>query len=350
MSYLGAQLSVVAVAVEVYGLTGSSLAVGLVGGAQLVPLLGGTLLGGRLADAGDLRRLLLRVQLLLALTSGLLALNAAVGDTVWPLVLLTAAAAGLSGVDRTARSALFPSLVEPDQLPAAHAIWQLHQQSGNLLGPALAGLLLTATGPAVVFGLDALSYLLAALAVLRLPSGGGANVRPRRDSAPSLLEGLRFVRREQRVRTVLLLDLDATVLGFPYAVFPAFAVEVLDGGPGTVGLLFAAPGFGALGATLVSGWLSRVARRERAGGLAIAVWGLAIAAFGFTSWLPLALTLLALGGAALVVASVLRSSSIHAAAPETLRGRVAAVHIAVASGGPRLGDLRAGSVAALASP
>jgi MFS family permease len=138
------------------------------------------------------------------------------------------------------------------------------------------------------------------------------------------------------------------VFGMPRALFPALGTSL--GGATVVGLLYAAPGAGALAGAATSGWVSRVDQQGRAVVIAVIAWGAAIAAFGFVHWLPLALVLLALAGAADVVSAVFRNTILQLSAPDRLRGRLSAVHIAVVTGGPRVGDFEAGAVASIATP
>jgi MFS family permease len=349
VSFVGTQLTTVAVPYQVFQLTHSSLQVGLVSLAQLGPLVVGSLVGGAIADSTDRRRLLLRMQLLMALTSIGLAANAMLDrPALWPVYVLTAVAAGFSGVDRPARSAAVPNIVERRQLPAAYALWQVLMQVGGVAGPALAGVLLATYGLGAVYWVDVATFAAAFVTVLRMrplpPHGGGTKA-----GFGSILEGLRFVRDRRELAGVFAIDLDAMVFGLPRAVFPALAERVFGGGATTYGLLSAAPGAGALIGAVTTGWVSHVRRQGRAVLLAVAVWGAAMAVFGMTSWLWLALVLLAIAGAADVVSAVFRNTILQTTVPDALRGRLSSVQIAVVTGGPRLGDAEAGAVAALTS-
>jgi len=349
VSTLGNQLTMVAVPYQVYEITHTSLDVGLVSLAQLLPLILGSLYGGSLVDAVDRRRMLLVVEALGALSSAGLALNADFGPALWPLFLFPAVSAALSGMDSSARNAMVPSMVGLTLVPAANAIFQALFQTGTIVGPALAGLLLAGAGVHAVYWVDVFTYLLALAAVLALspqppPSGvpGAAAVRP---GWRSTAEGFRFVRRSQPVQGAYLIDLNAMVFGMPRALFPALAATVFGGGATTVGLLYAAPGAGALLGALTSGWVGRVRRQGLAVICAVIVWGLAIAGFGMVRSLPVALVLLAVAGLADVVSAVFRNTIIQFSAADSLRGRLMGVQIAVVAGGPRLGDLEAGAVA-----
>jgi MFS family permease len=350
ISFLGSQLTVVAVPYEVFVLTKSSLAVGLVSLAQLGPLIVGSLIGGAIVDSRDRRALMMRMQLVLASMSVGLALNAMRDKpSLWPLYVLTAIAAAFSGVDRPARSAIIPSLLPERLLPSAYALWQIQMQLGLALGPAVAGLLLGRVGLAAVFWIDAATFGGAWLATYRMqphpPAGGGTKA-----GLGSIVEGLRFLRGKRVLQGGFLIDINAMVLGMPRALFPALGTGLYGGGATTVGLLYAAPGAGALIGALLTGWVGHVKRQGIAVLVAVAVWGAAITAFGTVSVLPLGLVFLGVAGAADVISAVFRNTILQLSVPDALRGRLSSVHIAVVTGGPRLGDTEAGVVAAAATP
>ena len=349
VSTFGTQLTAVSVPYQVYELTHSSLYVGLVSLAQLFPLIFGSLFGGSLVDAVDRRRMLLVVEALGAMSSAGLALNADFGPALWPLFLFPAVTAALSGMDSSARNAMVPGMVGLASVAAANAMFQALFQTGGIVGPALAGLLLAGAGVRAVYWVDVASYLIALLAVLAIspqpPVRGVAGEAPVRPGWHSTMEGLRFIRRSQPALGAYLIDLNAMVFGMPRALFPALAATVFGGGATTVGLLYAAPGFGALLGALTSGWVGKVRRQGLAVICAVIVWGLAVAGFGLVRLLPLALLLLAVAGLADVVSAVFRNTIIQFAAPDSMRGRLQGVQMAVVAGGPRLGDLEAGAVA-----
>jgi MFS family permease len=349
VSFIGSQLTVVAVPYQVFLLTRSSLAVGLVSLAQLGPLIIGSLVGGAIVDSADRRTLMLRMQLVMAAMSIGLALNAMQGHALWPLFVLTSTSAAFSGIDRPARSAIIPSLLKEQLLPSAYALWQVQMQLGLVLGPAIAGLLLARVGLAAVFWIDAATFGVAWLATWRMqphpPVGGGTKA-----GLGSIAEGLRFLRRKRVLQGGFLVDINAMVLGMPRALFPALGTGLYGGGATTVGLLYAAPGAGALLGALLTGWVGHVKRQGRAVLVAVAVWGIAIAGFGATTWLPLGLVLLGVAGAADVISAVFRNTILQLSVPDSLRGRLSSVHIAVVTGGPRLGDFEAGAVAAATTP
>jgi predicted MFS family arabinose efflux permease len=345
VAILGSQVTTVAVPWQVYRLTHSSFDVGLVSLAQLVPLIVGSVLGGSVADAVDRRRLLLAVESLMALASAGLALNADLGASLWPLFVLPAVAATLSGCDGSTRNALVPNMVGRADVSAANAIFQALFQVGTVVGPAVAGLLLAGAGVRFVYWVDVATFAVALAAVFRI-SPQPPLERGDRPGLRSIVEGFRFLRGRQQIQGAYVIDLDAMVFGMPRALFPALATRVFGGGAATVGFLYAAPGAGALLGALTTGWVSRVHRQGRAVIVAVVVWGLAITCFGLVHWLPAALVLLAVAGWADVISAVFRNTIIQLAVTDALRGRLGGFQTAVVSGGPRLGDFEAGTVAA----
>jgi MFS family permease len=345
VSGLGNQLTAVAVPFQVYTLTRSSLDVGLVSLAQLLPLMLGPLIGGSLADVVERRRLLLVASILMAGCSAGLAVNADLGAKLWPLFLLPAVAAGFGGLADAGQSAILPNMAQRSELATVNAMFQALYQIASIVGPAVAGVLLAGAGVRIVYWLDVATFAVALVAIWLIatqPATGAANHPP---GLRSIVEGLRFVRGRQAIQGAFLLDINAMVFGMPRALFPAMALTAFGGGAKTLGLLYAAPGFGALIGALTTGWVGRIRRQGFAVIVAVIAWGAAITCFGLVHWLPLALALLAVAGCADVISAVFRSTIIQLAVPDSLRGRLMGLQMAVVTSGPRLGDLESGAVA-----
>jgi len=346
ISVLGSQLTVVAVPYQVYRLTHSSLDVGLVSLAQLFPLIAGALFAGSAADTMDRRRLLMLAQVMPALCSAGLAVNTDLGTALWPLFVLPAISAAFVPLDSAGRSSLVPRLVRREEISTANAMFQALFQFGQIVGPAAAGLLLAGAGVRFVYWMDVASFgsafLGASLMSPQPPAAGPAGHRP---GVRSIIDGLRFVRGRQAIQGAYLIDINAMVFGMPRALFPALATTLFGGGARTLGFLYAAPGAGALIGALTTGWVGRIQRQGLAVIVAVILWGAAIAGFGLVSWLPAALLLLAVAGAADVISAVFRSTIIQLSVPDGLRGRLAGLQNAVVTGGPRIGDVEAGAVA-----
>jgi MFS family permease len=355
VSVVGQQMTVVAVAIQVYAITRSSFDVGMIGAFALVPLIIFGLYGGAIADAVDRRRLILLTSIVLTLLSVVLYIQAVMSvESVALLYAVIALQSGFFAVNNPARSAIIPRLVGADLLPAANTLSQVTMNFGLTVGPLLGGVLIGTSGVQAAYAVDVLTYLVAVYAAWRLPAllplvadGGEApSVRGRAGFA-SVAEGLRYLKTRTNLLMSFLVDIVAMVFGMPRALFPAVAVKFYGGGAGTVGLLSAAPAVGALIGALFSGRLPRVRWQGRAVLVAIVVWGLAIAAFGLTSTLWVGLAFLALAGAADMVSAVFRSTILQVATPDALRGRLQGVFLVVVAGGPRLGDVESGTVAAL---
>jgi MFS family permease len=349
VSVLGTQLTVVALPYQVYGLTHSSLQVGAISLAQLVPFIAGALAAGPVGDAADRRPLMVWTAAALALTSGILAVNAAVArPSLAVLYLVSALAAGLMGFANTARMASVPGLVERRHLSAAFAMSQIIIQVGTIVGPALSGVLL-GIGLPLVYGLDGASFVFACVCTMLMAPIPPAHDAGRLSPWQSTKEGLRYLRSRQALQGVYLIDINAMVFGMPRALFPAMAGSVFGGGTITLGFLYAAPGLGALVGAVTTGWISTLRRQGWAVIVAVSVWGAAIAAFGLVDTLWIALVLLAVAGWADVISAVLRNTMLQSSIPERFRSRMSSIQMAVVQGGPRLGDMESGLVATVTS-
>ena len=346
VSTLGTQLTAVAVPYQVFRITHSSLDVGLVSTAQLIPLVIFSMVGGVMADAHDRRRVLMVTELLLAVASTGLALNGGLRHpALWPLFALTAVQGGLAGFDRPAFNAAIARLVPTSDLAAAYSLWQVQFQVGIVVGPSVAGVILAGGGVSTVYWIDVASFVVSFVSVTAQRPQPPLHVPDRLTGWRSIREGLSYIRGRQVIQGVYLMDIDAMVFGMPRALFPALGLDFFHGGARAVGFLYAAPGVGALVGALTTGWVKSVRRQGRAVIVAVILWGAAIAVFGLVHILAVALVLLGVAGWADVVSAVFRNTILQTVIPDHIRGRMSAIQIAVVQGGPRLGDLEAGAVA-----
>jgi MFS family permease len=343
-SFIGSMLTQVAVPVQVYAISHSSLYVGLVGLAGLVPIVVFGLYGGAIADAIDRRTLYLWSSLgTWAVTLALLAQTLLGLENVGLILALVSVQSAFFAVSSSARGAIIPRIVPTDLVPAANTLNFTVGNVGQVIGPLFAGFLVTLNhGFAYAYAVDGLLFTASLYSVLRLPS-----IRPD-GSAPrlglrSVAEGLAFIARRPVLVMSFAVDIAAMVLAMPRALFPAVA-DARYGG--TVGPLYAAIAIGSVLAGVSSGWIGRVRRQGVALVIAIMGWGAAVAVSGLAHQLWLAVVLLAVAGAADLVSAVYRQTILQTYAPDEMRGRMQGVFIAVVAGGPRLGDLRAGATAA----
>jgi MFS family permease len=346
-SFIGSMLTQVAVPVQVYALSHSSLYVGLVGLAGLVPIVVFGLYGGAIADAMDRRTLYLWASVgTWAVTLGLLAQTVLGVGSVWLILGLVAVQSAFFAMASSARGAIIPRIVEPDLVPAANTLNFTVGNIGQVIGPLFAGFLVTLDhGFEYAYGLDALLFTTALYSVLRLPPIAPDGSSPKL-GIRAVAEGLAFIATRPVLIMSFLVDIAAMVLAMPRALFPAVADARFGG---DVGPLYAAIAIGSVLAGLSSGWIGRVRRQGVALVVAIVGWGGAVALSGLAHQLWLAVALLAVAGAADLVSAVYRQTILQTYAPDEMRGRMQGVFIAVVAGGPRLGDLRAGGTAALTS-
>ncbi|MFU8870935.1 MFS transporter [Micromonospora sp. SL4-19] len=355
VAMFGFQFTAVAVPVEMYALTGGSLWVGLLGVAGFLPLLVFGLWGGAVADARDRRRVLLAAGgLLWASTLCLLVQSLFRVGSPGLLLALVAVQSTAFAITSPARSAILPRLVPAELVPAASTLNFTTFTATAVFGPLSAGLIFatwrTEVGLPIAYAVDALLFTVSLWATLRLPAmppepdpdGDGT---PRKAGLASIVDGFRYLATTPVLLLSFAIDLIAMILAMPRALFPEVAQERLGGG-GAVGWLYSAIAIGAMVGGLTSGWIGRLRRQGLALVVAVVGWGVAIALAGLAHQLWLVVVLLGLAGAADLVSSVLRQSMLLIYAPDRMRGRLQGVNTVVVAGGPRLGDLRAGTVAA----
>lgn len=349
VSGLGTQAALVALPYQVYVETRSAFLTGLIGAAELIPLVTLSLLGGALADRHDRRRLLLLDQIAIVAVAAILAALAFAGSP--PLVALYVLAglmAGFGAVQNVVRSAIVPNLVAPEHLRSALALNFGLYQLTLIIGPALAGVLIAALGVGAAYTVDAVSCLAmvgALVAMSPQPPHGAAAETP--TVRRSIGEGLRFVRGNQPLLGSFVIDLCAMTFGMPRALFAALAVGVYDAGAAGTGLLYSAVAVGAVLAVATAGWIVRARRLGVIVIWSVIAWGAAIALAGLAGSLWLTALLLAAAGFADSVSAVCRTTINQLVTPDRLRGRMSSVFSLVVTSGPRLGDVEAGVAAAI---
>jgi MFS family permease len=353
VSGLGTQASLVALPYQLYVQTKSPLLTGLLGAAELIPLMGMALVGGALADRFDRRRLLLLDQIALVLIAAALCAAALAGEPpVWVLYVLGGTLAGFGAVQNVARSAIVPNLVAPPRLRSALAVNYGLYQLAMVVGPGLGGLLISAGGVELAYGVDAVScaaMVLGVLAIAPQPPHREDEDEPELGIRRSIAEGLRFVRRNRALLGSFAIDLNAMAFGMPRALFPVLAVTVYGAGAAGTGLLFAAVSAGATVAAFTTRWIEHVRRLGLIVIGAVTVWGLAIAAAGLVTSLWAAAAMLAIAGAADSVSAVCRNVINQSVTPDAMRGRMSSIYSLVVTSGPRVGDIESGAVASLTS-
>jgi MFS family permease len=351
VSVTGTQMQLVAINWHVYLLTKSPIALGLVGFVRVVPIILCSLVGGVVADAVDRKRLMVITQAVMLVSAGVLAAVTAYGlKNVWPIYLLTAIAAAATAFDAPARQALLPALVPAEDFPNAISLGLIVFHLSMIVGPAIAGLLLGAYSPALVYALNALSFIAVIVAVLLIRTSGRAveaGSEASRVSLDALREGLRFVWRTPVIVQTMTLDFVATFFASATALLPIFAEEILRVGARGLGVLASAPAMGAVLAALVMARLGTLRKQGAIIVVAVAFYGVATVAFGLSRIFWFSFMMLAVTGAADTVSTVLRQTIRQLVTPDNLRGRMTSVNMIFFMGGPQLGEMEAGAVAAL---
>ncbi|SDS06371.1 MFS transporter [Agrococcus carbonis] len=376
ISGIGAQMTIVAVGLQIFDMTGSTMMVALVGGVALLPMVVAGLWGGMLADAFD-RRLVLMLSSLTgwAAVLGLVALSAwdaaLVADggraAVWPFYVLTTLNTVAATISGATRSAVTPRILPAHLISRAAALNGIAIGIMLTAGPAAAGVLVATVGLPVTFAVDAVLFTAGFLGIVGLPKLPplGEAVRP---GLASLRDGVRFMRQAPNIRMSFVVDIIAMTFGRPFALLPAVGAVAIGGGPITVGVLTAAAAVGTLLASLLSGPVAHVHRHGVAVARAITAYGGCVALLGLVilgamsgwfgpvgadwsrvSWPALALAALALAGmgASDEISAIFRSTMLLTAAPDDMRGRTQGLFTVVVAGGPRIGDLYAGAAASL---
>ncbi len=374
-------MTIVAVGLHIYNLTGSTLAVSLVALWALGPMILAGFVGGALSDIFDRRKVALVTSVVAWLSIGTMTAIAFFEvSATWPYYALAALNAASATIMGTARGAIYPRLLPPQLLPAAAALQGITMGVAITVGPALAGVLVAFVGVPWTFLVDVVLFTAGFFGILGLPE-----VRPMREAEAeakhpvraaieSASESLRFLRHAPNVRATFIWDIVAMTFGQPRVVFPAAGALVLGGGAVTVGALTAAFAIGSLLSSLFSGPLGAVRRQGRAVTLAIASYGVATLAFGLvllvtgiltgiptfeplptdtrlTAVAPvlpaiiLGCVALAWAGASDNVSAVFRTTILQTAAPDHVIGRMQGIFYVVVAGGPRVGDLIAGVAA-----
>ena len=348
VSFVGTEIAEVALAYQMYQLTGSTLAVGLISLTHLVPLVTLTIIGGAIADAFDRRRVMLVQQCGMLTGSLALAANAAVAHPhVWALYAFQFVISASFSLGVAAQRSMTPQLVAEDQFMAASALNSVTSQFGAVGGPALAGVLIKYVDLKWIYLGDSATYLGSIVAVALLPRLIAA-AEADRPSWSSVVAGFRYVRHQPVILGFFLVDTNAMIFGMPSALFPALAAHRF-GDPALVGYLYMAPSAGALLVSLLSGPLRHVRRQGVGVVLTASLWGVAIGVFGFAHQFWLALVLLGLAGLGDQTSAILRSVMLFRITPTELLGRVSGIEFMQVAAAPSIGNLEAGALASATS-
>jgi MFS family permease len=351
ISITGSQMRMVAVDWQVYEIAtkqglNPALALGFIGLLRLVPMILTALFAGVAADRFERRKVImvtsfvaLFASIILAIAGGLETPNLMI---VYAMVVVTAIA---SAFEMPARQALIPALVPAPMLSQAMSAGIISWQLATVLGPSIAGILISVYGVVPLYWIDAASYLaVVAAAVMMRPVIVDSNRPP--VLMKDAFEGLKFVFKHRLMSSTMLLDFFATFFGAATTLMPIFANEILGVGAQGYGLMRAAPSVGAvLAAVLLSS--RRITKQGPVLLISVAIFGVSMAVFGASSWFPLTLIALALSGAADTISMIIRGTLRQLLTPDDLRGRMTAVNMIFVAGGPQLGEFVVGITASV---
>jgi MFS family permease len=347
ISAFGSMMSFVAIPVQMYQLTQSSLMVGLLGVAEFVPIVTLAFVGGALADSVDKRKMLRLTEIGQTLvTLGLLLNTFLPHPQIWLLFVFAAFHAGLSALQRPSFESLMQKIVRPEMMTSVAVLNSLRWNLSAIIGPALGGLLIGLYGAASTYLIDLLTFAasLTAVWLIRAVPAPENAVRP---SLRSVIEGIKYACSRPELLGTYLIDINAMFFGMPTALFPAIAAKL--GASASIGLFYSAVPAGALLISLTSGWTRQINRHGLMVAIAAALWGVAIIGFGLTDNLWLALMFLALAGAFDMISAIFRQTIWNQTIPNHLRGRLAGMEMISYTSGPLLGNAESGLVASLFS-
>ena len=344
ISYFGSMITYVALPFQLKELTGSYLAVGLLGVVEIVPLIIFGLYGGVLADSVDRKKMVWATEAGALILVLVLLGNSLLGSpTTLAIYLVAALFAVVDGLQRPSMDAMLPRLVSHEDLPAASALLSLRWQLGVIVGPTIGGIIFSTMSVSAGYVVDIATYLLSLFFLARV----GSIARSKEAEKPSLaalLDGVKYALRRQDLLGTYIIDLAAMTLAMPMALYPFWADEL--NAPWALGMFYAAITVGSVIVTLTSGWTRTYRFHGRAVILAAMGWGLAIAAAGLSNSLILVLLFLTIAGASDMVSALFRGNIWNQTIPDNFRGRLAGIELLSYSVGPLAGQLRAASMAA----
>ncbi len=348
VSQMGNQMQIVAVNWQIYQLTHSPFALGIVGLAGFFPLLFFSIFGGLTADRMDRKMLLLITQLVMVVLSLILAVatfeHVATPALIYIILALNATTTAFFS---PVRQSVIPNLVKRPYLMNAISLNSLTRQSAIVIGPAIAGFMIAFKGVEGVYFFNAISFLIMVATILPLKIPAHELSKRASYSLFSILEGIKFVKNSSIISSTMMLDTVATFFGSATTLIPIFAQDILGVSAQGLGALYAATSVGGVLAGLALSTLHKIEHQGKIILIAVLVYGLATIGFGLSKSFYLSLFLLAIVGAGDMVSTILRNTIRQSITPDHIRGRMMGINILFAQGGPKLGDAEAGILAAL---
>ncbi|OGH18205.1 MAG: hypothetical protein A3F31_05190 [Candidatus Levybacteria bacterium RIFCSPHIGHO2_12_FULL_38_12] len=343
----GIQMQFVAVNWHLYRLTDSPVALGLLGLFRFLPIIIFSLIGGNFADAHNRKRILILASASLSILSFFLAFST-LSETINPFIMYTVSIliAVASSFDIPARQAFVPNLVKKEHLPNAISLNVVMFQASLVVGPALAGILIAQLGEGYVYGLSAVSFAGALLALFLIKTTGEPKGEKPEISIAAIAEGITFIKSQTLIWSTMLLDFFSTFFASATVLLPIFAKDILHVGPQGFGVLAASPAIGAVVAGFVFAHFGILRKQGTILLVSVGLFGIATIFFGISNSFLLSFLFLFIVGAGDSISAIIRNTIRQAVTPDYIRGRMSAVSMIFFMGGPQLGEFEAGLLAA----
>ena len=349
VSIAGSQMQLAAIHWHIRSLTGvpDPLALGGIGLARILPIIVFSLFGGAFADTYNRRTILFITQSLMALTAAGLALLTFAGNIqIWHIYALTAVQAAAIAFDGPARQAIVPNLVNAKDLPNAFSLNSIAFNTGAVIGPALSGVVIASLGQGYTYLFNAVSFLAVIFALLSIGDIPQDIKKTSGISLRAMGEGIRFIFSRQIILSTMIMDFFATFFASANTMMPIVARDILQVGEVGYGVLISAQAIGSVTAGLVISQLPIIRKQGTVFLSAVILFGLATIAFGLSNTFVLAMLALVFIGAADTVSTIIRNTIRQLQTPDHIRGRMTSINQIFFQGGPQLGEVESGLVAA----
>lgn len=346
ISNIGSQMQIVALNWQVYVITHSALALGLIGLIRFISILLFSLIGGAVADAHNRKKVLFATQLTFAILSVILCILTFTNIiTVNIIYLIAAVFMAFFAFDNPARNALIPNLVDKKHLTNAISLSAIAYDLSIVIGPAIAGILIAKVNLSFIYGLNAVSYVFVLISLMLMKNSGRAEGIAAPISFKGILEGLAFVKSNTMIWSTMLLDFLSTFFSGATALLPIFALKILSVGPVQLGLLYAAPSIGSVIAGLIIAHKHTIKKQGIALLSGICLYAIGTIIFGLSHIFILSFISLIVVGAGDGLSAIIRIAIRQLETPDYIRGRITSVNMIFFMGGPQLGDFEAGFIA-----
>lgn len=347
ISQIGSQMQVVAVVWHVYLLTKSPLSLGIIGLVRFIPLIFLSLFSGIIADRFDRKKIILISQTIMALSSLLLTI-ATFTNHISPTIIYfsLALASAAFAFDMPSRQSLIPQLVPKEYLMNAIGLNSTMWQIAFVLGPSLGGFAIAAFGVGSIYLINTISFFPIIIGLFLMKSYHNESMNKTSLSFAAIKEGIAFIKSKPLIYSTMILDFFATFFSSATVLLPIFAKDILAVGPKGLGILYAAPAIGGIVAGLITSSFHHLKNQGKILLVAVIVYGIATALFGLSHSFYLSILFLALTGIGDVVSAVIRNTIRQLATPDHIRGRMTSINMIFFMGGPQLGEVEAGFLAA----